>query len=327
MKLAAAALVLLAGLLAASAQNALSKLERTRFSGAEYVRLADWAGAYHFQIAWTRRTEEVQLTNSGSKLVFTMDSHKADINGVAILLSAPLAVRHGSAYISLLDLQTAVNPVVFTPKDLVRGPIVSVCLDPGHGGKDPGNEEGRWQEKQLTLLLAREVRDLLIGAGLKVTLTRNGDQFVPLAERTEIARRRASDLFVSLHFNAVIAEKDQVQGVEVYCLTPAGASSTNARGDSADFSAFAGNRFDERNMVLAYQIQKAMVRTLALEDRGVKRARFVVLRQACVPSALVEAGFMSHPQESKRIIDPRYRRQMARAIADGILAYKRLVER
>ena len=107
----------------------------------------------------------------------------------------------------------------------------------------------------------------------------------------------------------------------------AGADSTNARGDSAEIGACAGNRFDAKNMLLAYQVQKAMVRTLPMEDRGVKRARFAVLRNARLPAVLIEAGFMSHPQESKRIFDPQYRRQMARAIADGILAYKRLLER
>jgi N-acetylmuramoyl-L-alanine amidase len=203
----------------------------------------------------------------------------------------------------------------------------SVCLDPGHGGKDPGNEEGRRQEKEYALLLAREVRERLTAAGLKTTLTRNGDSFVPLSDRPEIARQRDADLFVSLHFNAAIAEKDVVQGVEVYCLTPAGASSTNARGDPADTGVFTGNRCDAKNMLLAYQIQKAMVIKLPAEDRGVKRARFAVLRTARVPAVLIEAGFMSHPAESKNIFNAEYRRQLARAIADGILAYKRLVER
>src|SRR5207244_3211227 len=173
------------------------------------------------------------------------------------------------------------------------------------------------------LLLAREVRAVLNGAGLKVTLTRYGDNFVPLIDRPEMARRLGADLFVSLHFNAAIAEKDQVKGVEVYCLTPAGASSTNARADSADTGVCAGNQFDSRNMLLAWQIHKAVVHSLPVEDRGVRRARFAVLRNAPVPAALIEAGFMSHPQESRRIFDPLYRRRMARAIADGILAYNR----
>src|SRR5439155_26975966 len=114
---------------------------------------------------------------------------------------------------------------------------------------------------------------------------------------------------------------------EVHSRTRAVASSANGRGDWPDTGASAGHRADAENMLLAYQIQKAMVRSLAVEDRGVKRARFAVLRDAQVPAVLIEAGFMSHPAESKRIFNPDYRRQLAQAIADGILAFKRLVER
>src|SRR5256885_4192501 len=161
MKLAAAALALLTGLLTASAQNAPCKLERTRLFGSDYIRLTDWAEAYRFQMFWTRRNEEVQLASSWSKLEFTVDSHKAGINGVTVYLSAPVALRHGAVFISLLDLQTTVQPVLFPPKNTVNVPILSVCLDPGHGGRDPGNKESRRQGKEYTLLLAQEVRDWL----------------------------------------------------------------------------------------------------------------------------------------------------------------------
>src|SRR5207237_1242785 len=175
MKLAAAALALLTGLLTASAQNAPGKLARTRVFGSDYIRLTDLAEAYRFQMFWTRRNDEVQLASSCSQLEFTVDSHRGGINGVRVYLSAPGA-------------------------------------------------------------------------------SRNGDYFVPLLQRPEIAKKLDADLFVSLHFNAAIAEKDQVKGVEVYCLTPAGASSTNARGDWPDTGAFTGNRVDAKNMLLAYLI-------------------------------------------------------------------------
>ena len=327
MRLAVVLFAGLAGLLTASGQNPLSKLERTRLSGTDYVRLPEWAKAVDFQIRWRRQSEEVQLTNRWSRLDFTLDSHHAEINGVTVFLSAPVVARNGTAYISMVDLQTVLQPVLFPPKNTGSVSVLSVCLDPGHGGKDPGNEAGRRQEKEYTLLLAREVRNLLSSAGLKVILTRNGDNFLPLPDRPQFARRREADLFVSLHFNASLADKDHVKGVEVYCLTPPGADSTNTRGDTADTTAFAGNQFDAKNMLLAYQIQKAIVKSLPVEDRGVKHARFAVLRDSPVPAVLVEAGFMTHPRESKRIFDPPYRLQLAHAITDGILSYKRLVER
>jgi N-acetylmuramoyl-L-alanine amidase len=327
MKLVVSLLVLCGGCLGELAEGGVVDLERISLSGNDYVRLSDWARAYNFRISWSRDDEEVLVSTRWSKLVFRVDSPKAEINGIVVYLSLPIAARQGSAYIALSDLQAAVIPVLFPPKNKGALPILSICLDPGHGGKDPGNEEGRRKEKEYTFLLAWEVRRLLIGEGLKVSLTRTADAFVPLAGRPELAKKLDADLFVSLHFNSAIAERNQVKGVEVYCMTPAGASSTNVRAEGTETSASRGNWFDAKNILLAYQIQKSLVGKVGAEDRGVRRARFVVLRNAEMPAVLVEAGFMSHPQESEKIFDAEYRRQLAQAIVDGILVYKRLVER
>jgi len=131
---------------------------------------------------------------------------------------------------------------------------------------------------------------------------------------------------LSLHFNSVETSRTVVRGAEVYCLTPVGASSTNARGEGANAGWCPGNRNNNKNLYLAYQVQKALTRNLTVDDRGVRRARFAVLRDATMPGVLIEAGFMSHPEEGRRIFDTAYRRQMARAIVDGLLAYKRAVE-
>jgi N-acetylmuramoyl-L-alanine amidase len=80
-------------------------------------------------------------------------------------------------------------------------------------------------------------------------------------------------------------------------------------------------------MLLAYQLQKRIARNLGMEDRGVRRARFAVLRPAVMPAVLIEGGFMSHPTEARKIYDAAHRRQMAQAIVDGIIAYRNLVER
>jgi N-acetylmuramoyl-L-alanine amidase len=156
-------------------------------------------------------------------------------------------------------------------------------------------------------------------------LTRNSDVKVPLEARPELARKRGADLFVSLHFNAIPRQAREVQGVEVYCLTPEGAYSSNAGGEG-DTRWCAGNRHNGKNLLLAYQLQRALTRApLSLEDRSVHRARFQVLREATMPAVLIEGGFMSHPAESRKIFDPDYRRQMAKAIVDGILAYRKAV--
>ena len=298
---------------------------RFLFMGIEYVRLEDWADANRFHGRWLKPKEDYKLTSSsGHSLVFSVDSRKCFIDGVVVWLSHPIALRQNSSCVAWKDITTAVQPLL-SPARYPRGKkIRSICLDAGHGGKDPGNKEGSQFEKKYTLLLAKEISGLLAAAGLKVSLTRNRDTYVELDSRPEFANRRKADLFVSLHFNS--ADVNGVKGSEVYCMTPAYASSTNARGEGSETGTYPGNRFDSRNVVLAYEIQKSLVNNLGIEDRGVRRARFAVLRGAEMPSALVEAGFMTHPSESKRIYDPAWRRELARSIVAGILSYKRQME-
>jgi N-acetylmuramoyl-L-alanine amidase len=234
-------------------------------------------------------------------------------------------LHHGTFYLSRLDLQTTVKPLLFPPKK-TGGELKSICLDAGHGGNDPGNCVGPFQEKKFTLLLAQEVRQQLQRAGLRVSLTRSKDSTVDLPMRPELARKSNADLFVSLHFNSVPTSRTVVQGAEVYCLTPVGASSTNARGEGSNAGWCSGNRNNDDNIFLAYQIQKALTKNPSVNDRGVRRARFAVLRDAEMPAVLIEAAFMSHPEEGKKIFDAAYRKQLARRIVDGVLAYKQAVE-
>ncbi|MGH7968025.1 MAG: N-acetylmuramoyl-L-alanine amidase family protein, partial [Limisphaerales bacterium] len=217
------------------------------------------------------------------------------------------------------------GPLLSPPKRRTR--VRNICLDPGHGGKDPGFIIGAAKEKNYTLLLAKEVQDQLSRAGFTVSLTRTRDTYPERSERPDLARRRKADLFISLHFNASQSSAKTVQGIEVYCLTPAGAPSSNSGGEGGGAGWFAGNRHNEENMVLAYQLQKSLTRGLGAEDRGVHRARFEVLREATMPAVLIEGGFMSHPVEGKKIFSSAYRKQMARTIVDGITAYKKVIER
>ncbi|HTL54846.1 MAG TPA: N-acetylmuramoyl-L-alanine amidase [Candidatus Limnocylindrales bacterium] len=298
--------------------------EQTRIGGHEYVRLTDWVRERNLSIQWIKRDEIAQLANATTKLRLEVHSPEAQINGVAVRLLFPLASRGDGIYISRLDLQTTFGPVLWPPKSRGKA-IKTICLDPGHGGKDPGFRVGSNQEKRYTLLLAQELREELTKAGYTVSLTRTHDTFLELPDRPEVARRRKADLFISLHFNAAEASASSVQGAEVYCLTPAGAPSTNARGEGGGAGWFAGNRFNEQNILLAYQLQKTLTRTLPAEDRGVHRARFAVLRDATMPAVLIEAGFMSHPVEGHKIFSSAYRRQIARAIVDGVNNYKTLI--
>ncbi|HXU75878.1 MAG TPA: N-acetylmuramoyl-L-alanine amidase [Methylomirabilota bacterium] len=327
MKSSAACLLLSLGLLAGPGrERTLAAGSSLQVAGKEYVRLTDWARANDFEVRWIKRDETVQLVKGTFRVQFSIDSREALINGVETWLSFPVLSRGGVLFLSQLDLQTAVQPVLAPPKNRPGSRVLSICLDAGHGGKDPGYRVGSNQEKKYTLLLAQEVREQLVRAGFKVTMTRTTDSFIELPVRPELARRRNADLFVSLHFNAAPSSASTVRGAEVYCLTPAGAASTNARGEGGGAGWFAGNRNNDKNMFLAYLLQRTLTKNLGVEDRGVHRARYAVLRDAVMPAVLIEGGFMSHPSEGKKIFDPAYRRQMAKAIVDGILAYKQAVE-
>ena len=295
-------------------------------NGHSYQPLASWADANGFRTA-ARHGDEITLTNRTARLTFDRDSHTAQINGVNVALSFPVAADRGQFSLAQLDLTRTVEPLIFPPK--VSGKRIStIMLDPGHGGRDSGNRVGGrffgHSEKTYTLALAKELRDQLKKAGFSVLLTRTNDAFVDLTERPDLANRKRADLFVSLHFNATESGKAEVSGPETYCITPVGAASSNAQGEGANYGATPANLCEKKSLLLAYSVQKALVKNLGAADRSVRRARFAVLRDAEMPAILVESGYMTHPAEGQRIFDAGYRKQIAAAIVKGILAYQKL---
>lgn len=321
MRRLAVSLLLFAALLA-NARVPVQKLERTVVSGSDYIRLDDWADGAGFAMKWMKREGIVELTGSSARLNFCVDSRRAEICGVNVWLSMPVVNRGGVAMISLVDACTTIEPILFPQKSDAR--LKTICLDPGHGGKDKGEISGHNYEKTYTLLLARDVAEQLKQLGFNVMLTRESDSFVELPDRTLKARRRGADLFVSLHYNSA---ENNIRGLEVYCLAPAGVNSSNEGGGRAPRLPEAGNAHDSQNALLAYEVEKSVTSGTRIEDRGVKRSRFEVLREASMPAILVEGGFMSNASDARNIYDPLFRKRMARAIVDGIVAYKKTVER
>lgn len=318
----------LLGLLTAAAQAPLGRMERLSLVGTEYVRLDQWARANGGKFNWVTWGREARVTLPAGALTFTLHSTRITLRGIQTWLSKPVAAHGGTLYAAAADLNTTLHPLLFPPRAPAGQVVRTIMLDPGHGGKDPGNKEGRRMEKEYTLLLAREVRDLLVKAGFKVLLTRNADTLLDLETRPDLARRQKADLFLSLHFNSADGPGGAaVQGAETYALTPAWTASTNDPTGRGSKSTQPGNRFDARNTLLAWHIQKALVERGGSEDRGMKRARYAVLKTAEMPAALIEAAFMTHPADARRIYEPAQRRRMAEAIVSGILAYKKTVER
>jgi N-acetylmuramoyl-L-alanine amidase len=293
--------------------------------GKEYVRLDQWARANAFQWKWLSKNEAVAWKGP-TKLQFTAESKRMSLNGLTVLLSEPVRNQGGVPHIAVIDLTTAIQPILFPPKNRARAPVKHICIDPGHGGREPGYLVGREQEKKYTLLLAQELGEQLRKAGYTISFTRTSDTLVELPVRPDIARRRGADLFISLHFNSAGHTSSEVRGVEVYCMTPQRANSTNARGEGRTTGAYQGNLNNAKNMLLAYELQRSITRGAGLEDRGVKRARFAVLRDAEMPAVLIEGGFMSNPAEARNIFSAAWRKQMAQAITAGIGSYRKIVE-
>lgn len=305
-----------------SADAGLQGLERVRVSGADYVRLGEWADSNKLKMIWRPKEGPViELTNASARLRLEADSRRSQISGATVWLSLPVVNRNGVAMISEADLENTVQPVLFPEKSRAR--VETVCLDAGHGGKDKGEVDGTNYEKKYTLLLAKAVEKLLLAAGFKVILTRADDTFIELPERPALAARAEADLFVSLHYNS---GPRGVRGVEVHCMTPAGMNSSNEGSGRGEHPADTGNADDARNILLACEVLKSITGALPVDEIGVKRSRYEVLRMARMPAILVEGGFMTDPQDRKQIYDADFRQRMARAIVAGIQAYKEAVE-
>jgi N-acetylmuramoyl-L-alanine amidase len=321
MKALAVSLFLLAAL-AADGHVPLQNMNRIIISGSEYIRLDRWAEEAGFSMKWEKRQGTILLSNSVAKMELTVDSRRAEIGGVNVWLSLPVVNRTGAVLLSVVDAETTIEPILFPHRLDAR--LKTICIDPGHGGRDTGYSDGSKHEKEYSLLLARDVAELLKHKGLQVLLTRNSDTYVGLPDRDQMARREGADLFVSLHYNE--APQHDIRGLEIYCLAPAGFNSSNDGGGRAMHARETGNAHDDQNVLLAYELLKNITAGMPLEDRGMKRSRFEVLRDAAMPAILIEGGFMSNPSDARNIYDTAFRKRMAQSIVDGIMAYKRTIE-
>jgi hypothetical protein len=153
-------------------------------------------------------------------------------------------------------------------------------------------------------------------AATRWVIFRDAERLQPAA-----ANKLKADLFVSLHYNGGAKGDASSSGIETYCLTPAGQSSTNKASSRADITAEPGNRFDTFNLLLAWNIQRSLIKATGAEDRGIRRSRFAVLRPLNCPGVLVEGGFVSSRTEGAQIANAAYRQKLAEAIAEGVSNY------
>lgn len=297
--------------------------------GTSYVKLGTVAQRLGMNARWTEPRKSVEFFSQWTTLSFTLHRRDFLLNGDKIALGNPVALSNGQLFISERDFHKTIQPLL-TPqifKDQCPK-LYHIVIDPGHGGRDPGAVNARLgvNEKTTVLDVAQRMKRKLEAFGYKVTLTRDGDRFIPLGERPALANRLNADLFISLHFNAV--DSTSVSGVETFAMTPAMQPSSSQSNLSASARrSYPGNDNDPWNVLAAYYLQDEMVKVLGARDRGVKRARFAVLKNLKCPGVLVEGGFVTHPAEGRRIGSSAYREQLADALVAGILRYQKTLNR
>ena len=291
-----------------------------------------------------------KLPHNGLRLVFevkgpvTVDTSAAAPNGEAghrliLDIAAPGAARVVSVTPVAPAAPVAIRPA-HAPTDSGRDIVIAV--DAGHGGVDPGASGRRTREKDVVLEIAKALAARINQEpGMKAALTRDGDYFITLQERSKRARRAKADLFVSIHADA-IANPD-VSGSSVYVLSDRGASSEAARWlaereNAADLKG--GVKLDDKDpvlanvlmdlsqtasisasMVAADNVLKSLDRIGEVRKPRVQQAGFVVLKSPDVPSMLVETAFISNREDERKLSTPAHRAKLANAIFAGIEQY------
>jgi N-acetylmuramoyl-L-alanine amidase len=292
-----------------------------RYAGRDYLPL-EQVGRFYGMGALQRSGRECQLGFGERTLRGAAESTDFFISRVKCVLSYPLAEVGSSVCISRLDLVKLVEPVLRPFKIEGAERVESVVLDAGHGGVDRGAVGRLGDEKTFTLDVVLRAGQLLGRAGYRVVFTRAGDDYVSLEERVQVANRASRALFVSVHFNS----GGSGSGVETYALSPKGVPSMSSEGLRVpDFGDYPGNLRDAENAAWATAAHSSLVARCGMMDRGIKRARFYVIREATIPSILIEAGFLSNDDDMRRIASPWYRQQLAGVILEAVKNYRRAV--
>ena len=280
---------------------------------------------------------------------FRYGQYSKDVTRIVLDLKKPVRVKSftlkpNDVYgyrlvVDLFDKYQATAPKVVrkAPK---RTGIITIAIDAGHGGEDFGaSGRKKTREKKVVLSIAKELKKLIDkDPGMRAYMTRKGDYYVSLRNRTKLARQANADLFVSIHADAF--RRSSARGASVYALSKRGASSETARWlankeNAADL--VGGASINDREDVVAGvlldmqmdktlefslsfgdQVLKEMKKIARLHSKTVQQAGFVVLKSPDIPSILVETGFISNPYEERKLKSSKYQRQLARAIYNGI---------
>ena len=295
-----------------------------KVNGRDYLSVDNISKFYGLPAEVVPSGAKIQTDTADHPLEFVSGSREAIINGARSWLCFPVIEQDGKSLVSRTDLAKTIEPLVRPHRVPDVGTVQTVVLDPGHGGHDKGQVGRYGAEKDFALDVARKLRPILQAKGLRVIMTREGDYFVPLEVRAKIANSARNSIFVSIHFNAT-NDDPNATGFEIFSFTPRGAPSTSdgpVTTNSVNMQP--GSSADAQSMALSACIYHSLLGHLPEYDRGIKRARFAVLRLTKVPAVLIEGGFLTERGESKLISNKDWRAKLAGAIGIGIENYQAL---
>jgi len=313
-------LLLILATLFHSCSYAQVNIRPSYLKGVPFIKLTDVAN-YYGSMRYRASGNKFYLESAWTKVEMTRGSRRCKINGNLI------SFAHGTDKIGKIgalaadDFTKILDPIL-RDKALVNRPIRRIIIDPGHGGKDQGTKGKLYKEKAVALDVAKKLANYFRGYGFQVYLTRSGDSFPSLSDRSNFAKSRKGDLFLSLHCNSASAA---AKGIETFLLTPKGASSTSGGSNRKKYTT--GNSFDKYNARLAYEVQNSLIKYTRAVNRGIKHAQFVVLDQAPCPAILIEMGFLSNSGEERLLGSRSYQDKVAIGIARGVMEFIKAVRK
>lgn len=305
-----------------------------------FVTLSEVVKRHGFKVEEDVRNSVIRLRSATTRVDIVPNLKGVLIDGRYFDLGAPIVYRGGKLVLPAAFLKALPWPkqLLPTPAAVVEGKF-KVVLDAGHGGKDPGAiGQSGVREKDIVLAITKKVGALLAqNPAIEVYYTRSSDIFIPLAGRGLVANKVGADIFVSIHANASASPK--TRGTDIFYVSPSYDDWERATEMDKRYridKRFAGEMdsdlalYESRIYHLFTQHHRDMAKKLATAiqtqfkqgvgsvDRGVKQARFHVLRMAPCPSVLVETGFLTNREEAALLATQSYQDKLARAIAEAV---------
>ncbi len=323
-----------------------------RVDGVAYLDLKVFSAAHNLNYSWDPLTKNASIDSSGKKYRFHVGSEYfldqgrlAAMDQKTRVWQGKVLVGDGLRAILAPATPTTSSPTIPKPQAPIQHRIRRIVVDAGHGGKDPGAQSSSGlNEKRLVLDVARKIRDELRRQGIEVIMTRDSDVFIPLPGRADVANRSGADLFVSIHANA--SKTRTLRGFEIYTLSEATddfalaleRSENSVIRFESDQPKILNNQLKTilwdlketanraESLKLAQFVSSAVDKRVEISAKRVKSANFYVLKWTECPSVLVEIGYITNRYDLRRLQNPTYKREMAQAIALGILGYKQQFE-